>query len=110
MNQGLRKTNSEGSLITKIMIVSLFSSKTLTGSNNKDLRGNAFALTICGATAKIAVSGRNDQQKDKCLVDSTIDQEFYNRSVKYCRNFMIRKTAFRDEPNHKEHRIQSGRQ
>ena len=82
MNMGLRKTSSEGNLITKIVIVSFFSSKILTGSNNKDLGGNAFALTICGVTAKIAVSGRNDQQKDKRLVESTIGQEFYNRSVK----------------------------
>ena len=110
MNQGLRITNSESSLITKIVIVSFFSSKILTWSNNKDLRRSAFALTICGVTAKIAVSGRSDKQNQKCLVESTIGQEFYNRSVKYSRNFMIRKTAFREEPNHEEHRIQSGRQ
>ena len=93
------------------MIVPLSSSKILSGLNNyNDLRGNAFALTIYGVTAEITVSGRNDQQNQKCLVESTIDQEFYNRSMKYCRNFMIRKTAFREEPNHEEHRIQSGRQ
>ena len=93
------------------MIVPLSSSKILSGLNKyKELRGNAFALTIYGVTAEITVSGRNDQQNQKCLVESTIDQEFYNRSVKYCRNFMIRKTAFREEPNHEEHRIQSGRQ
>ena len=50
--------------------------------NYKELRGNAFALTIYGVTAEITVSGRNDQQNQKCLVESTIDQEFYNRSVK----------------------------
>ena len=97
-------------MITKIVIVSFFSSKILTWSNNKDLRRSAFALTICGVTAKIAVSGRSDKQNQKCLVESTIGQEFYNRSVKYSRNFMIRKIAFREEPNHEEHRIQSGRQ
>ena len=110
MNQGLRIINSESSLITKIVIVSSFSSKILTGSNNKDLRRSAFALTIYGVMAKIAVSGRSAQQNEKCLVESTIDQEFYNRSVKYFRNFMIRKTAFKEEPNHEEHWIQSGRQ
>ena len=60
--------------------------------------------------AKITVSGRSDQQNEKCLVESTIDQEFYNRSTKYCRDVMIRTTDFREEPNHEEYRIQSGRE
>ena len=91
------------------MIVSFSSSKILSGSNNyKELTRNTFALTIDGVTAKITVRGRSDQQNKKCLVQSTIDQEFYNRCMKYCRKFMIRKTASKEEPNHKEYRKESG--
>ena len=83
MNQGLTKTNLEGSLITKIVHDRLILLKQNSDRvEQQRFKRKAFALTICGVTAKIAVSGRNDQQKDKCLVESTIDQEFYNRSVK----------------------------